>query len=311
MKFKLRVGVLAAASMVAFGLPANAATTASQGGDSGTVLDAVSVATEDMVPGVGAHLLASDEVSAAIADHGEGYEVRVPVEAAQPITVLSPEHEVEIGIPVDPSVEGVLEDTGATVFHDQEANVSVVVEPTTDGGVRQSFVLEGPTSETSFSVPVELTAGATLQLEADGSVSARTHEGELFGGFAAPWAVDAEGNDIATSFAVTDEGLVQEVEITENTAFPVVADPWWGIQYKISSKSANRLAALLNGGAGVSGIVAAICGGSIVGIPCGVAYGVAAGLLAIGGAVVSWCNSKGKGININKPWVGPIYCTSR
>ena len=172
-------------------------------------------------------------------------------------------------------------------------------------------MLDGPGADTTFEVPVELPAGATLQLQTDGSVTAHAADGEVFGGFAAPWAVDAEGNDVPTSFSVTEAGLVQLVEVTEDMAFPVVADPWWGIQYKISSKSANRLSSLLNGGAGVSTIVAAICAGTVVGIPCGVAYGVAAGLLVIGGSVVSWCNSKGRGININKPWAGPIYCTSR
>lgn len=50
--------------------------------------------------------------------------------------------------------------------------------------------------------------------------------------------------------------------------YPVVTDPWWGLQYRVSSKSANRLVALLAGGAGASGIVAVICSGSIVAVPC-------------------------------------------
>ncbi len=49
----------------------------------------------------------------------------------------------------------------------------------------------------------------------------------------APWAVDAEGNAVETSYNLVDGTLVQTVVTDENTVFPVVADPsireiaWW------------------------------------------------------------------------------------
>ncbi len=46
----------------------------------------------------------------------------------------------------------------------------------------------------------------------------------------APWAVDAEGNAVETSYNLVDGTLTQTVVTDKNTAFPVVADPsldWW------------------------------------------------------------------------------------
>lgn len=95
------------------------------------------------------------------------------------------------------------------------------------------------------------------------------------------------------------------------TAYPVVADPWWGYQWVVSNATANRISALLYGGAGVSAIAAAICTGTIVGLPCGVAFAIAAGLVTIGGAAVSFCNANGRGIYINLTWNGWLWCSSR
>ena len=48
--------------------------------------------------------------------------------------------------------------------------------------------------------------------------------------FEAPWAVDADGNDVPTHFEVDGNTLTQIVETDETTAYPVVADPdlTWG-----------------------------------------------------------------------------------
>ena len=44
----------------------------------------------------------------------------------------------------------------------------------------------------------------------------------------APWAVDANGEPIATHYELADGALTQVVDINADTAFPVTADPeWW------------------------------------------------------------------------------------
>jgi hypothetical protein len=50
------------------------------------------------------------------------------------------------------------------------------------------------------------------------------------GEFLAPWAKDATGTPVPTSYSVVGDTLVQHVETTPSTVFPVVADPYitWG-----------------------------------------------------------------------------------
>lgn len=44
----------------------------------------------------------------------------------------------------------------------------------------------------------------------------------------APWAKDAEGRDLATSYSVEGDTVVQTVDVTD-ASFPVVADPTWTV----------------------------------------------------------------------------------
>lgn len=49
---------------------------------------------------------------------------------------------------------------------------------------------------------------------------------------AAPWAIDANGDNLSTHYEVSDKGIItQVIETDEHTAFPVTADPelWWWI----------------------------------------------------------------------------------
>lgn len=45
----------------------------------------------------------------------------------------------------------------------------------------------------------------------------------------APWAVDANGIELDTHYEIDGHSLIQKVEVTDDTAFPVTADPslWW------------------------------------------------------------------------------------
>lgn len=46
-----------------------------------------------------------------------------------------------------------------------------------------------------------------------------------FGAVAAPWAVDATGQSVPTRYEIEGQALVQVIDFTAATAFPVVADP--------------------------------------------------------------------------------------
>lgn len=62
------------------------------------------------------------------------------------------------------------------------------------------------------------------------------------------WAKDANGNAVGTRYEVDGSTLTQVVDITADTAFPVVADPtvkrhWWGQELRLNKSETMRLAA--------------------------------------------------------------------
>lgn len=59
----------------------------------------------------------------------------------------------------------------------------------------------------------------------DGRVSITDHDGNFLAGIDEPWAVDAAGDSVDTSYLVHGTTLVQNVAAEERTAYPIVADP--------------------------------------------------------------------------------------
>lgn len=155
-------------------------------------------------------------------------------------------------------------------------------------GVRvMSMLSEG---ESSASFTIELPSGASLVPDGDGFDVVVVADGTRIslGQIEAPWAVDANGTRLPTSYTLNGAALTQHVDTT-GAAYPVVADPavtvgvgadgpgvYWnmyGYQAKtIQAASASAVALALAGGcAGASkvprigGMLAALCG--FVGAP--------------------------------------------
>ncbi len=105
------------------------------------------------------------------------------------------------------------------------ADFSTAVTDEGDGAFRALVHIPSPDApqEYKFEVPENMSITA---LE-DGGAVVRTSDGDLAGSFAAPWAVDANGNSVSTSYSIEGNTLVQRVNFTATTAFPVVADPFW------------------------------------------------------------------------------------
>lgn len=69
---------------------------------------------------------------------------------------------------------------------------------------------------------------SSLRENPDGSVAAYDAAGQLVGGFAAPWARDANGADVPTHFEVDGTTLTQVIPHRSlNVAYGVTADPIW------------------------------------------------------------------------------------
>lgn len=92
-------------------------------------------------------------------------------------------------------------------------------------GSQTLITVESDKAPRDYRFPLGLSAGSNAKVEADGSVLIRDAAGRITSAFAAPWAFDAKGSPVPTSFTIDEGALVQRVDFNSSTAFPVTADP--------------------------------------------------------------------------------------
>ncbi|WP_172387204.1 hypothetical protein [Streptomyces sp. MNP-20] len=181
---------------------------------------------------------------------------------------------VSITLPGTKNVTGTKAGKNTTVFPGAAKATDLAIQPTTDGGVRALAVLKDSAAPREQRYDIGLPDGARLVKLNTGAVAAIAKNGTLLGGFATPWAKDAHGNPVPTSYRLDGNTLIQSVRITDSTAFPVVADPKWltGASVGATAGMAGGCAAgALAGGVGCipgavsSGVVGAV-GGAITGL---------------------------------------------
>ena len=121
------------------------------------------------------------------------------------------------------------QDGNRTVYEASGESWSLVVDQPDASSLRAIMVIDGPDAPTAFPFDLSLAGGASLQMQDDGSVVVLDDAGEVTLVVQAPWAVDATGTDIPTSFTVDGTTLTQHVEHA-GAAYPVNADPVldWG-----------------------------------------------------------------------------------
>lgn len=156
-------------------------------------------------------------------------------------------------IPTDPTDPLLIESqTGAAVgielpfaeqAHDAEAVDEGIVEfdnlndshsvPVVkdDGSVQITTIIETANAPEDYSYKVTLPDGAVAQQVEGGGVLFLSAEGDFLGGLTPPWAKDANGIDVPTSYEIDGTTITQVVQHREasEVAYPVVADPWAGV----------------------------------------------------------------------------------
>ena len=184
---------------------------------------------------------------------------------------------IEIGLPGATNADdGVRQASGEVVYADALPDVAVAAQATPDGGMRALVVIDGPQAPTEFRFPMTVPAGASLVPSPDGGVSVIAADGAPVAQIMPPWAYDANGTAVPTSYRVEGTTLIQTVSHAD-AAYPVVADPnlgncdWKGCTLYFTTVETRRIA---DGTIGVTAI-AAFCawkGGPAVAAVC-VAFG--------------------------------------
>lgn len=176
--------------------------------------------------------------SAAVAETAAGT-VDIPASSDGQISIGDGAGSVQISLPDVVNATGELDPSGETVvYSDPEEPADLAVQATERGARalvtikdasaphRYAFGVDGPEGSRLVSsaefLGAEYDTGEVLLFAADGTT--------LLGTFDAPWATDAHGAPVPTHYEVTDGEVVQVVDFTADTAFPVVADPsFWEI----------------------------------------------------------------------------------
>jgi hypothetical protein len=174
------------------------------------------VINESVALSNGAFAQASGDAAAVVPATSAG-ELTVTGDSGVPITVKLPGNGADASIASD-----------GTVVYGEEAGVTVAVQVDEDEARVHTVISEAKAAQDVEYVFADLTP----ELNEDGSVSlfatATTEEGSIqlsVGAIDAPWAADADGDALATSYRVEGNSVIQEVAVDENTAFPIVSDP--------------------------------------------------------------------------------------
>lgn len=209
-----------------------------------TAADDVASTIADVAPDAGAPAATQDQGSALTAALPDGSSVSIPDAADGAVTLAAEGKEtISVSLPEQAAVTAPdVADDGTVVYEAAGSGVDVAVQALTTGDVSIQTVLASADSARSFTYTVD---GLTPIRRPDGGVdliSVSTDVGTpamFVGEFKAPWAFDANGKVVATSYVVEGNTVTQVVEVTADTAFPVVADPTYGHTYGIPTAYLN------------------------------------------------------------------------
>jgi hypothetical protein len=213
------------------------------------VASAMGLATE--VPSAETVQTAEGLTALSTAPDGSEVTVLVPMDQARPVIAVEGNGtSVSIGVPRTAGTGPAQIVDDAVVFTEQQAGFATTVQPLAGGAVRTSVRIAGPSSPDQYRFPLSLEGGASPALQGDGSVAVSkklSYPGEagsvitrtvVTSTIARAWAIDADGLAVPTRYSLEGTTLVQHVDLTATTAFPVVADPFWSTAWQVAKCSA-------------------------------------------------------------------------
>lgn len=106
-----------------------------------------------------------------------------------------------------------------------DEDYSVAVHDEGDGAFRSLIHIPNADSPKEYSFVIE--PDYQMSHLEDGGIGVWDQNDNLVGTFSAPWAVDANGRNVRTEYAIDGNRLIQRIYTDGETAFPVVADPFW------------------------------------------------------------------------------------
>ncbi|WP_203653071.1 hypothetical protein [Demequina activiva] len=189
-------------------------------------------------------------------------EVSVPLDADKPLLIEAGGTGTEISLPAELRVrDGVLADDGTVVFEEAGDGAHAAVQALDDGSVRLQTVLDSPDAPSTYTY--DFGQGVELVLLENGSVEVTEPLGDgivaVTGTIDAPWAIDADGASVPTSYTVDGSRLVQHVEHGPQHTYPITADPSYSYGWKVYTKYSRSETRNIAGWTSYGTIVSGVC----------------------------------------------------
>lgn len=231
--------------------------------------DSAVTAVENVAPEVldAAAAVDSDSVTAA-GYSAELVTTSVPRDPSEPVSLSGPLANIEVALPFAGESSNADTDGAAPEFDNNNGSstVSVVRD---DASVQILTVIDNAAAPTRYDYTISLSDGGYLQLDESGIVFIRDQDSNFVGAIAPAWARDANGESVSTHYEIDGNILTQVVDHSGLDAYPIVADPWLGIQlfngfyrgtwngdYTYNASVTPLGAVILGGGGGVGGYLA-------------------------------------------------------
>ncbi|MDQ4501307.1 DUF2599 domain-containing protein [Sinomonas sp. ASV322] len=117
-----------------------------------------------------------------------------------------------------------------TVRYDPGDDYFTTAIPKTDGSLQLVTTVENANAPQFFSYDLRLPSGSQISKSEKGGLVFTSPAGKYLGEVLPPWANDATGRPLETSYEVQGNRLIQRVLHSKSGAvYPVIADPWFGI----------------------------------------------------------------------------------
>lgn len=165
----------------------------------------------------------------AINYSAHGATVQVPTEAVDGIVIQEGSTRLEVSLPrANAASAATTIRQGVVGFDNRDGSVTapVVIE---DGSVQINTIIASPSAPREYEYDFGLPEGASITKLESGALFFYDASGAFIGGLAPAWAKGADGKAVQTRYEVRGTKVTQVVEHSSQDAYPVVADPWLGV----------------------------------------------------------------------------------
>jgi len=185
------------------------------------VLDALAIVAPEVL---------DDVISEDATGTGGDPKVEIPAEVTDPISISSSDGtRVDLRLP-ESGEAGTGEEIADGIVSFDNGNGSYSAPIVKEGGsVQVTTVIVSADAPTRYEYSLTVPEGASVAIEDGGTVIVRDAQGGYVAGILPAWAKDADGSAVPTHYEVAGSTVTQVIEHDADTRFPVVADPWLGI----------------------------------------------------------------------------------